>query len=352
MHQINDGTDTKKQHFKFILPATCTAFIVGISIFTYVMGHDQPQVDPKWEMTPSLPSNKQTNSLTVRYTGTSTLLFSDGKTSWMTDGSFSRPGLLQMYFGKIAPDLDAIELGLKLNGVTTLAVVFPLHSHYDHSMDAPEVAKRTGAILMGSETTANIARGWGLPESSIKVVNHLEKIQLGEFTLTPIVSQHFQFPNKVLRSKLLDHPETTEPLATPTSVFNYKLGKAYILHVEHPKGSFLIIGSAGFIKGQLSGMKVDTVFLGIGGLSTQSADYQDQYWAETIEQVTPQTVIPIHWDSLTSPISEPFLGQIRVKNLISIGTRPTLELLKEKERGQPTITFKTLPRFNEVVLFP
>ena len=50
-----------------------------------------------------------------------------------------------------------------------VAAVIPLHAHYDHAMDAPEVARRTGALLLGSESSANVARGWGLPERQIQV---------------------------------------------------------------------------------------------------------------------------------------------------------------------------------------
>ena len=87
------------------------------------------------------------------------LLFSDGETQWMTDGWFSRPGPLRILLGKIGPDLQAIDRGLAANEVLELDAVLPLHSHYDHAMDAPEVAKRTGALLLGSESTANIGRG-------------------------------------------------------------------------------------------------------------------------------------------------------------------------------------------------
>jgi L-ascorbate metabolism protein UlaG (beta-lactamase superfamily) len=122
--------------------------------------YDDPPVDPAWAINGS--EQIPTGAVTVRFSGTATLLFSDGQTQWMTDGWFTRPGPLRLLAGKISPDLQAIEQGLANNHVTTLAAVLPLHSHYDHAMDAPEVARRTGAQLLGSESTANIARGWGL----------------------------------------------------------------------------------------------------------------------------------------------------------------------------------------------
>jgi L-ascorbate metabolism protein UlaG (beta-lactamase superfamily) len=110
-------------------------------------------------------------AVTVRFSGTSTLLFSDGETRWMVDRWFSRPGPLRLLLGKIGPDLQAIDCGLAANDVLELDAVLPVHSHYDHAMDAPAVAGRTGALLLGS----------------------------------PLIS---------------------EPLVPPVSVFDYRLGKA------------------------------------------------------------------------------------------------------------------------------
>ena len=55
------------------------------------------------------------------------------RTTSMTDGWFRVPAARDR--GRIAPDLAAIERGLDPNPVTA-AGVFPLHSHYDHAMDA------------------------------------------------------------------------------------------------------------------------------------------------------------------------------------------------------------------------
>lgn len=51
-------------------------------------------------------------------------------------------------------------------------------------MDAPEVARCTGALVVGSESTANIARGWGLTENRIRLVHSGDKLQLDRFHLT------------------------------------------------------------------------------------------------------------------------------------------------------------------------
>ena len=322
---------------------------VGAAAWYLLATYDPPPVDPAWAMAGS--EDIPPGAVSVRWTGTATLVFSDGETIWMTDGWFSRPGPLALGAGKIAPDLAAIERGLARNHVEKLAAVFPVHSHYDHAMDAPEVARRTGALLLGSESTANIARGWGLPERQIRVVRDRERILVGRFLITPIASRHFQFADPRLRERALGDPNISSPLVPPASALAYKVGVAWVLHVAHPRGSFLVVGSAGYLEGALDGFAADAVFLGIGGLGSQTDDYRETYWRETVERTHPSRIIPIHWDSLTAPIEGPFRGPLRAEGFLSRGSDRTLAFLKAKQAANPGITFATLPRYEPVVLF-
>jgi L-ascorbate metabolism protein UlaG (beta-lactamase superfamily) len=308
------------------------------ALITYALTTYKPvPVDPAWEL-PADPGVED-GALTVRFTGTSTLLFDDGETAWMVDGWFSRPGPLRLALGKIGPDLDAIERGLAANGVEALAAVIPVHSHYDHAMDSPEVARRTGAMLIGSESTANIGRGWGLPEAQIRVFEDREPVALGNFVITPIESRHFQFPDPEIRDRALGDPEITEPLTPPVDLFDYRLGKAYVLHVAHPRGSFVIVGSAGYVEGSLE------------GLGSQTTAYREAYWRETVTATGANRVIPIHYDSLTGPIEGPFRGPVTAMAFLSSGLDNTLPFLQAKAREYPDLAFQTLPRYAEVVVF-
>jgi L-ascorbate metabolism protein UlaG (beta-lactamase superfamily) len=219
-------------------------------------------------------------------------------------------------------------------------------------MDSPEVARRTGATVYGSEATANICRGWELPGAQIAVMEDRAPFQLGQFVVTPIVSKHFQFPDPEMVANLLTDNEIPEPLVPPVSAFDYKLGEAYVFYVWHPKGSFMLVGSAGFIPGQLEGMDVDVIFLGTGGIGSQTADYREQYWAETVGLTNPERVIPIHWDALTGPLDAPMTGEVRVAAFLSGGSEDAYQFLKDKETAHPDKSFATLPRFEPVVLFP
>ena len=124
---------------RLMLVLIALALLLAFSLAWLLLFYKSPPVDPAWALAGS--ADVPPGAVTVRFTGTSTLLFSDGETSWMVDGWFSRPGPLDLLFGTIGPDLEAIERGLAANRVSSLDVVFPVHSHYDHAMDAPEVAR-------------------------------------------------------------------------------------------------------------------------------------------------------------------------------------------------------------------
>lgn len=333
---------------RLILPAFFVLALAGVGL--YLFSYPGPPVDPGWQL-PSSAEAVAPGTITVRFSGTSTLLFSDGETHWMIDGWFTRPGPLTTLFGELEPDLEAIQYGLAQNGVTELVAVIPIHSHYDHAMDSPEVARRTGAKLIGSEASANIARGWGLPEEQIQVVSDREEVSLGDFSVTFIESRHFQYPDADLVETLLTQSEISAPLVPPASIYDYKLGKAYALYVRHPQGDFLVVGSAGFVPGQLDGIDVDVLFLGVGGLGSQTEDYREQYWQHTVDAVSPQRIILIHWDSLTGPLAGPLTGEIRIAGLLMGGEAQTREYLLRRAKQQPDVPLHTLPRFKPVLLF-
>jgi len=161
------------------------------------------------------------------------------------------------------------------------------------------VAQQTGAVLVGSESSANIARGWGLPEDRIKVVENGETLGFGRFRVTLIVSVHSPhafFPGEI-----------TAPLSPPATAGAYRMGHCYSVLIEHDGRSILVQGSAGFIPGALKGRRAEVVYLGVGTLGKLSEEYRDGYWHEVVETVGARRVIVVHWDDFCKPLDEPLV---------------------------------------------
>ena len=246
----------------------------------------------------NVPIANDPSRLTVTFLGVSTLLVSDGQHAFMTDGFFSRPGLIPVGIGKIKPHSARIDAALARTRVTELDAVVPVHSHYDHALDSAEVALRTGATVMGGTSSANVARGAGLTAEHIRTVANGEAIEVAGGTLTFIEGEHCP-PDR--------YPGTIDaPVIPPVRTTAYKCGEAWSLVFRHTNGqSILIQGSAGYRPGALEGQQADVAYLGIGQLGIQSANYIREYWDETVRRVGAKHVVLTHWDDFFRPLDKP-----------------------------------------------
>ena len=252
----------------------------------YVRFFDAPRAAPDAE-------------LHVTWAGVTTLLVNDGTSAVLTDGFFSRPGLLSVGMGKLSPARARIEDCLTRLGATRLDAVMPVHSHFDHAMDSAVVAERTGAVLVGGASTAQIGYGGGLADDRVVVATPGEAVRVGGFDVTLFESEHCppdRYPGVI-----------TEPVVPPVRTSAYKCGEAWSTLVRHraTDRSLLIVGSAGAVPGALAGQRADVVYLGIGQLGLQPTPYFERYWSETVRAVGARRVVLTHWDDFFRPLDQP-----------------------------------------------
>jgi L-ascorbate metabolism protein UlaG (beta-lactamase superfamily) len=295
------------------------------------------------------PVEKKASGLRVTFLGVSTLLFDDGETAILTDGFFSRPSKLRTLFTKIKPDRNLITRHLHRAGVKDLKAVIVLHSHVDHALDAPEVARQTHARLIGSESTRNIGLGDGLQDEEIQVIREGEVLAYGRFRIRLLPTAHS--PLTLLSRFRIHHVllngEIKEPLKPPSRWFDYKEGGSYSMLIEHDGKTILVQSSAGFRKGALIGHHADVVFIGIGTLGKLDQDFQEDYWHEVVEAVQPRRIIPIHWDDFSLPLDQPLVPMPRT---IDDFDKSMAFLLKHARATK--IDLKILPAWIKINPFP
>jgi len=267
------------------------------------------------------------SQLRVTFLGVMTLLFDDGETAILTDGFFTRPNLFKVAVTRVAPDSSLIARAMARAGITRLAAVIPVHSHYDHAMDAPFVAKWTGAELLGSASTANVGRGAGLPEQQIITAAPGETRTYGRFSVTLLPSRHVPSPTPMAGT-------IDAPLKPPARAKDYRVGEAWTIVIRHDGRTILVQGSAGFIPAALKDIKADVIYLGVGILGKQTPEYRDSLWREVVEPTGAKRVFVVHWDDFWRSLDKPLVPLPRLVDNFDVTMR---FLLSHAGPGAPEI---------------
>ena len=237
-------------------------------------------------------SNGPGSGLQLTWYGTATVAVSDGTTTLLLDPFFSRSGggLMQLLNMPAKPEAAVVSawLGEKAvpGGIDAMLVS---HSHYDHLLDVGVVGELTGARLYGGESTVNVGLGHGLPAAQVQLAEPMREISIGDFKATFIPWSH---------GGTGGHPKgvTDKPLPRDARYLAYKLGDVYAIHLQHPLGSLLHIGSAG--KPAVNNVPpAETVLLSLA-------------MREPLNELiatdgSVKTVVPIHWDDFFQPLSKP-----------------------------------------------
>lgn len=249
--------------------------------------------------------------VSVTFFGVSTILIRAGDDAIMVDGFFSRPRLLRAALplvtdmGRVGNGLEAARLrwsGMSDRaGRASLRALLVAQGHHDHSMDAARVAFETGATLVGSRSTANIAAGSRLPLNIVTVRNGLEQC-FGPFGVRAIRSPHS--PGFV---PWLVYGTVRRPMLSRRMALAYrdKVNFSFLITyggrriLVHPSADYPRPGDRG---GGLGDICADLVFLGIGDLGDRGEDFTNRYWDAVVRPSQAKVVVPIHWDDFFQPV--------------------------------------------------
>lgn len=255
---------------------------------------------PQW--LPDDVACKSSKRLQVQYAGTTTLLFQDDQTRILIDGFFSRPPLWQWITGPLISNQQRIDESLKQLHVKDLDVIPVFHSHFDHVMDTAEVARRTGAKILGSASTAQVARGAGLPESQIIVAQPGRTYRFGRFEVMMLPSEHMSL-GPVAQALGLNG-EITAPLRQPAHLLDYREGGTYAIVIKHPDGNSLLQGTQLTDSVKNIPFDIHSLFLTTPGFHRLSANSR-QGFSRLIKQRWVRRVVAVHWDDFSHSLDLP-----------------------------------------------
>lgn len=324
---------------------TLVASLVVLSAAAVWLWRDRESLEAiNWPQYPSIAPTL--DAVTVTWLGVTTLLFDDGETQVLVDGFFSRPSIVDMLLGRpVESNAATINYALDEYRMRRLAALIPAHSHHDHAMDVGAIANRTSASILGSESTAQIARGAGVPEDQIIVATSDEEYAFGNFTVKLIESRHapIGWGGSVPFAGPIE-----APLSTPAPISAWRVGKSYSIVIAHPYGTTIVQGSAGYLEGALSGVQADVVLLSVALLDGLGRDYTERYWQELVTTTGAAHVFPVHFDDFTKPFGDISLYPRSLDNFIA--TAAWLEKIRDTWDRDTRLH---IPEFGKpVVLYP
>jgi L-ascorbate metabolism protein UlaG (beta-lactamase superfamily) len=285
-------------------------------------------------------TSESPGKITLRYLGTAGWEIRDDKTTLLIDPYVSRiigppppgipayqpaPGDTRRRFGwddTAAPDLETIRLR-----VPAADFVLVTHTHYDHIFDVPQIAISTGATVIGTESSHNVLRAYGVPEQQLITVRGGEDYDFGTVSVRVIPSIH----------SALDHKHYFSSAVTPAG-----LKAPLTLRQMHPEGgtlAFLVrfrghqilaFGSMNFIEHEVEGLTPDILIAGAGASRREIYQYTGRLMRSL---GLPRTVLPTHWDNFLAPYEasqqpsldalQSFVAEVRTASPSSLVVVPT-----------------------------
>jgi L-ascorbate metabolism protein UlaG (beta-lactamase superfamily) len=213
---------------------------------------------------------------------------SAGKTI-LIDPYFSRPKL----DGPIASDAAAVAA----RSPKRADLIVVGHSHVDHLLDAPAVALATGADVLGSDSTARVARSLGVPANRIIPIKGGEDYAFDGYSVRVLPSLHSALDAKHMHE--LGGTITTVP---PRVFDDWKEGGTFNYLVRVGGHTIFVSSTANFIERELEGLRPDIAIIATG-LRQEIFDY-------TCRLLTvlgkPKLVYTTHFDNWRGPpVDEP-----------------------------------------------
>ena len=238
----------------------------------------------------------------VRWLGVAGFSITSGETTLLHDPFFSRPGILATLFSWYRPDEAVLAPLVSTSGrapeLARAAAILIGHSHYDHLGDAPWIAARTGALLVGSRTSVHVAQGYGVAAERTRHADPGDALRVGPFAIRVIESRHA----RVILGRVPFEGEHVAPVDAPIHAFSFALGDArYYLVTHEPDGlRILITSSADRHPPALAALREEGVAVDLLLAASQGRDAD--YARDLVAALRPRLVVPHHYDAFTIPL--------------------------------------------------
>ena len=207
------------------------------------------------------------------------------------------------------------------------------HTHFDHALDVPALARRTGCQAYGSTSLARLMGLHGLEPQAIVVEPH-RRYEVGPFRFHFVPSLHSKL---VLGLAVPSGGELSCEHLDELTPQAYRCGQVFAMHIEVAGLRFYHQSSCDLLDKEIKDRGVDYFLCGISGRS-----FTPHYVERIVRLVDPAVIVPTHYDDFFRPLDAPagFLPNVNVT-----------QFAEEVHRAAPGVELRTL-RLGETLSGP
>ncbi len=259
--------------------------------------------------------------MTVTWLGTAGFaIVCDGHTL-LIDPYVTRASLLACATRRLEPDHARLRRMFPKADAVVLG-----HTHFDHALDAPAIARATGARVFGSRSAVALCRTSGVPAAQIVDVEERSSLrpyeaEVGPFRLRFVPSTH----SKLALGKVPFAGDIADCDEVPLGVTRYRCGAVFGVEIRVAGRTLYHVGSAELVEEHLAGAprQVDLALVCVAGWTTTA-----RFPERLVKALSPARVLLSHWDDFFRPLDAPVraLPAMRMPMLVERLTRASRDL--------------------------
>ncbi|MEV5690908.1 MBL fold metallo-hydrolase [Micromonospora globbae] len=247
---------------------------------------------------PARATTRRAGRASFRWWGTAGWRVDIGNRTVLVDPFLSRidTGLFRGAFDT-AKSLE-VDTGVVDRYVDRAETVLVTHTHWDHFMDVPYIAGRTGARVFGTLTAYHLGLAYRVPSGQLSAVKGGEVLDFGDYTVEVVASLHSRNP-----SYSVAFPGVrVSPPPKPATIADLPEGDTlnYVLRVAGGPSVFFM-GASDFVARNLAGIAPDVAMVALNS-TTVTADYVPRLMAALDY---PKVVVPVHFDNFETELRNP-----------------------------------------------
>ncbi|WP_437289049.1 MBL fold metallo-hydrolase [Sorangium sp. So ce406] len=214
----------------------------------------------------------------------------------LIDPYLTRASLRRCVLGRLVPDVAAVA-----RHAPRADAIIAGHTHFDHALDIPEIALRTGATVFGSRSAAALCRASGVPPSRARDVERApggEPVvaEVGPFRLRFLPSAH----SRLMLGRVPFPGDISDCDQVPLRAERYRCGAVFAVEIRVAGRLIVHLGSAELVEASLDCREPDLLLLCVAGWTASRA-----FPERVARALSPRAVLFSHWDNFFLPLDRP-----------------------------------------------